>query len=119
MKRIQGNSKRSKAVTIVIVAAALGVFTASSAFGASVSYKNERAVEPHEHYSEVLCCDDDLRENDLDVDCQILVANKNPLVKWVCSACGQRQQRAKSAGRPAPGKCPRKKNGAGHSWVRD
>ena len=75
-------------------------------------------VEPHEVCLEELACDE-LCQEDLDAADQILVANKNPLVKWVCTTCGQRQQRAKSAGRPNPGKCPRKKNGGGHSWARD
>ena len=45
--------------------------------------------------------------------------NPNPQVRWICTSCGLRVNRLKSQGRPSPGKCPRKKNGAPHSWVKD
>ena len=104
--------KLSTAITAFLICAAV--------FASTTQFDQTRAecVEPHEHCSEGLACDE-LCQEDLGAAGQILVANKNPLVKWVCTTCGQRQQRAKSAGRPNSGKCPRKKNGGGHSWVRD
>ncbi len=116
MKKIQSNNKSKKTAAVILAAIALGVFATDNSVAGTGDNNSEHV---YDLCSEEFCCDEDLCENELDADCQILVANKNPLVKWVCSACGQRQQRAKSAGRPAPGKCPRKKNGAGHSWVRD
>lgn len=104
--------KLSTVITAFLICAAV--------FASTTQFDQTRAecVEPHEHCSEGLACDE-LCQEEMDALGQILVANKNPLVKWVCTTCGQRQQRAKSAGRPNPGKCPRKKNGGGHSWVRD
>ena len=104
--------KFSTVITAFLICAAV--------FASTTQFDQTRAecVEPHEHCSEGLACDE-LCQEELGAAGQILVANKNPLVKWVCTTCGQRQQRAKSAGRPNPGKCPRKKNGGGHSWVRD
>lgn len=116
MKKIQSNNKSKKTAAVILAAIALGVFATDNSVAGTGDNNNEHV---YDLCSEEFCCDEDLCENELDADCQILVANKNPLVKWVCTACGQRQQRAKSQGRPAPGKCPRKKNGAGHSWVRD
>ena len=97
-----------------------GFLICAAVFASTTQFDQVRAesVEPHEHCSEGLACDD-LRLEELGSAGQILVANKNPSVKWVCTTCGQRQQRFKSQGRPAPGRCPRKKNGGGHSWVRD
>lgn len=107
--------KLSTAITAFLICAAV--------FASTTQFDQARAecVEPHEHCSEAQVCDGGMCqcEEEFGVAGQILVANKNPLVKWVCTTCGQRQQRAKSAGRPNPGKCPRKKNGGGHSWVRD
>ncbi len=104
--------KLSTVITAFLICAAV--------FASTTQFDQTRAecVEPHEHCSEGLACDE-LCQEELGAADRILVANKNPLVKWVCTICGQRQQRAKSAGRPNPGKCPRKKNGGGHSWVRD
>lgn len=104
--------KLSTAITAFLICAA--VFASTTQFDQA----RTECVEPHEHCLEELACDE-LCQEKLGAAGQILVANKNPLVKWVCTTCGQRQQRAKSAGRPNPGKCPRKKNGGGHSWVRD
>ena len=118
MKEIQKN-KKSKTAVIVLFTIMFSVFSAVSAFSTTWNDNDAEMIELREHCSEEFYLDKDLCENELYCDCQILVANKNPLVKWVCTACGQRQQRAKSAGRPAPGKCPRKKNGGGHSWVKD
>ena len=105
--------KLSTVITAFLICAA--VFASTTQFDQT----GTGCVEPHEHCSEELACDEELRQDEGGLAWQILVANKNPLVKWVCTTCGQRQQRAKSAGRPNPGKCPRKKNGGGHSWVRD
>lgn len=116
MKKIQSDNKSKKTAAVILAAIALGVFATDNSVAGTEGNMNGHVFDI---CSEEFCCDDDLCEHEFDADYQILVANKNPLVKWVCSACGQRQQRAKSAGRPAPGKCPRKKNGAGHSWVRD
>lgn len=104
--------KLSTVITTFLICAAV--------FASTTQFDQARAecVEPHEHCAQELACDE-LCQEELGLAGQILVANKNPLVKWVCTTCGQRQQRAKSAGRPNPGKCPRKKNGGGHSWVRD
>ncbi|MDO4301086.1 MAG: hypothetical protein Q4D26_06810 [Clostridia bacterium] len=40
-------------------------------------------------------------------------------IEYMCVYCGQRQVRAKDAGRPLPGICPRKSNGRPHSWRRN
>ncbi|MBP5447189.1 MAG: hypothetical protein J6X95_03695 [Treponema sp.] len=104
--------KTSTAITVFLICAA--VFASTKQFDQT----GTGCVEPHEHCLQELACDE-LCQDELDASGQILVVNKNPLVKWVCTTCGQRQQRAKNAGRPNPGKCPRKKNGGGHSWVRD
>lgn len=118
MKEIQQN-KKLKTAAIVLLAIAIGIFSAGSAFSTTWNDNDAKLMEPREHCSEEFCLDEDLCENELEYDYQILVANKNPLVKWVCKNCGLKQQRAKSAGRPLPGKCPRKKDGGGHSWVKD
>ena len=105
--------KLSAAITAFLICAA--VFASSTQFDKSVA----ESIVPHEHCSEDLACDGELCQDEGGLAWQILVANKNPLIRWRCTTCGQMQQRAKSAGRPNPGKCPRKKNGGGHSWVRD
>lgn len=38
------------------------------------------------------------------------------IVEYMCSYCGAKVKLAKGGGRPAPGKCPRKKNGGPHRW---
>ena len=38
-------------------------------------------------------------------------------IEYMCSHCGQRVIRAKTIGRPNPGKCPRKKGDKPHTWV--
>ena len=37
-------------------------------------------------------------------------------IEYMCSYCGMRKIRGKEAGRPEPGKCPRKKGDKPHSW---
>ena len=39
-------------------------------------------------------------------------------IEWMCRNCGKKELRGKTAGRPQPGKCPRK-NGGPHSWVKN
>lgn len=116
MKKNQSDNKKTKSAAIIFVAIALVFFTTGNFFAGTGDNKNECV---HDLGSEEFYCDEDLCENEFDADCQILVANKNPYVKWVCTACGKKVQRPKSMGRPAPDRCRAKKNGGGHSWVRD
>lgn len=38
-------------------------------------------------------------------------------IQYMCSYCGKKETRAVAAGRPAPGKCPKKTKDRPHSWV--
>lgn len=44
---------------------------------------------------------------------------KDMSIEYMCTYCGKRELRGDKAGRPSPGKCPRKKNGGPHSWVKN
>ena len=44
---------------------------------------------------------------------------ENMAIEYMCTHCGKKVNRGDKAGRPAPGKCPRKKNGGPHSWVKN
>ncbi|MBO6177914.1 MAG: hypothetical protein J6M62_12155 [Selenomonadaceae bacterium] len=37
--------------------------------------------------------------------------------EWMCTHCGKKEIRFVSAGRPQPGKCPRKNGDKPHTWV--
>lgn len=37
-------------------------------------------------------------------------------IEYMCSYCGRKEIRGVNAGRPKPGKCPRKTNNQPHSW---
>ena len=37
-------------------------------------------------------------------------------IEYMCIYCGKKTMRNESAGRPMPGKCPRKSNGGPHIW---
>lgn len=37
-------------------------------------------------------------------------------IEYMCTYCGKKEKKSENAGRPMPGKCPRK-NGGPHSWV--
>jgi len=102
--------KLSTAITAFLICAV--VFASTTQF----NQKRAECVEPHEHCLEDLACDE-LCQEELGAAGQILVANIN--AKWVCTVCGQTVYRPKTAGRPSPGRCWRKKNGGPHSWVRD
>lgn len=67
---------------------------------------------------ETFTCNEDSHQTELNYTIQ-LVAQNNLSVRWVCTSCGMKQNRLKSSGRPNPGKCPRRKNGEGHTWVKD
>ena len=101
--------KLSTVITAFLICAAV--------FASTTQFDQTRAecVEPHEHCSEGLACDE-LCQEKLGASGQILVANTN--VRWACTSCGQKVLRPKNAGRPSPGRCWRNKNGP-HSWVRD
>ena len=45
------------------------------------------------------------------------MATPSPRKEWMCTACGKKEIRYVSAGRPQPGKCPRKKGDKPHSWT--
>lgn len=45
------------------------------------------------------------------------MASTNERIEYMCSHCGQMVIRAKSLGRPNPGKCPRKTGNKPHTWV--
>lgn len=38
-------------------------------------------------------------------------------VEYMCTYCGTKTSRPVTRGRPAPGKCPRRKNNQPHRWV--
>ena len=38
---------------------------------------------------------------------------------WICTCCGKKTARSASAGRPDPGRCPRKSGDKPHSWVKN
>ncbi len=43
-----------------------------------------------------------------------------PSFKWIeymCTACGKKETKSATTGRPMPGKCPRKTGDRPHSWV--
>ena len=40
-----------------------------------------------------------------------------PKQEWMCTACGQKELRYVSAGRPLPGNCPQEKGDKPHSWT--
>lgn len=40
-------------------------------------------------------------------------------IEWMCTRCGHKTSRSETSGRPMPGVCPKKKNGAPHSWVKN
>lgn len=42
-----------------------------------------------------------------------------PRIEWMCTHCGKKTTRAATIGRPDPGRCPRKKNGEPHTWVKN
>lgn len=107
--------KLSTVITAFLICAA--VFASTTQFDQT----RTESIEPHVHCLEAQVCDGGMCqcEEEFGVAGQVLVANKNPFVRWACTVCGQKVSRHKSQGRPAPGRCPRKKNGAGHSWVRD
>ena len=44
------------------------------------------------------------------------MATPSPRKEWMCTACGKKEIRYVSEGRPQPGKCPRKKGDKPHSW---
>lgn len=37
--------------------------------------------------------------------------------EWMCTHCGKKEIRFVSAGRPQPGKCPRKNGDKPHTWT--
>lgn len=37
-------------------------------------------------------------------------------IEYMCTHCGKKEIRSENAGRPKPGKCPRKTNGGPHIW---
>ncbi|MCR5125254.1 MAG: hypothetical protein K6B43_08695 [Treponema sp.] len=82
----------------------------TSTFGANLQNSQTNA--------EFFTCSEDSHQDELSCSIQ-LVAQNNPSVRWVCTSCGMKQNRLKSSGRPNPGRCPRKKNGEGHTWVKD
>lgn len=100
--------KLSTVITAFLICAA--VFASTTQF----NQKRAECVEPHEHCSEGLACDE-LCQEELGLAGQILVANQNK--RWVCIRCGQTRY---SPHRPAPGQCFKTKDRKGaHSWVRD
>lgn len=38
-------------------------------------------------------------------------------IEYMCTYCGTKTSRPVSKGRPAPGKCPRRKSDLPHRWV--
>lgn len=42
---------------------------------------------------------------------------KIKFTQYKCSYCGRTETRGVNAGRPNPGKCPRKQGDKPHSWV--
>lgn len=38
-------------------------------------------------------------------------------VEWMCTHCGAKINKSELAGRPAPGKCPKKSGNKPHTWV--
>ena len=38
-------------------------------------------------------------------------------VEYMCSQCGKKEVKPANAGRPLPGKCPRKQGDKPHTWV--
>ncbi len=45
--------------------------------------------------------------------------NKPKHIQYMCTHCGMKVIRAESAGRPMPGRCPRRTNGRPHVWVKN
>ena len=45
-----------------------------------------------------------------------MVMQKTGRKEYMCAWCGKIVLMNRNAGRPQPGKCPRKKNGGPHSW---
>lgn len=45
------------------------------------------------------------------------MATEYKFIEYMCRWCGTKQLRGKDAGRPRPGKCPRKKGDQPHTWV--
>ena len=39
------------------------------------------------------------------------------MTEFMCTYCGKKEQKSMQAGRPQPGKCPRKPGNQPHSWV--
>lgn len=45
------------------------------------------------------------------------MADKKRVVKeYICTWCGKREAKADFAGRPSPGRCPRKEGDKPHTW---
>lgn len=40
-------------------------------------------------------------------------------IEYMCTYCGRKTIKSTRAGRPEPGRCPRKTNGGPHHWVQN
>lgn len=47
------------------------------------------------------------------------ISTKPKMIEWMCTHCGMRVPRGATAGRPLPGKCPKRPNNKPHVWVKN
>lgn len=47
------------------------------------------------------------------------ISTKPKIIEWMCTHCGMRVPRGATAGRPLPGKCPKRPNSKPHVWVKN
>lgn len=40
-------------------------------------------------------------------------------IEWMCTHCGMKMPKGENAGRPNPGKCPKRTDGKPHVWVKN
>lgn len=40
-------------------------------------------------------------------------------IEYMCTICGKKEKRLKTAGRPQPGKCRKRSNNMPHRWVKN
>ncbi len=45
--------------------------------------------------------------------------NKPKNIQFMCTHCGMKVIRGEALGRPSPGRCPKRKDGRPHVWVKN